>query len=113
MLAHDRIRLMHMLEAANEALLFVEQASRASLENDRKLVLALVKDVEIIGEAASKVGIETKALASEIPWDEIIVMRHRLVHDYFDVDLDIVWSTVQRDLPDLVKQLENALKKEP
>ena len=72
-------------------------------------VLAIVKAIEIIGEAASQVGPSIRAQLPNIPWPAIITMRHRLVHAYFDVNLDIVWSTVQDDLPELLAQLEPGL----
>lgn len=63
------------------------------------LTLALVKSIEIIGEATSKVTSETKAHYAQIPWPSIVAMRNRLIHAYFDVDLDRVWDTVTDDLP--------------
>jgi Protein of unknown function DUF86 len=67
------------------------------------------KDVEIIGEAASRVSAGTRLEWADIPWQDIVAMRHRLIHGYFDIDLDIVWSTVTDDLPPLAAQLERAL----
>ena len=68
--------------------------------------LAILKAVEIIGEAASQVSAETRKAHQEIPWSNIIGMRNRLVHGYFDVNLERVWETVQRDIPRLISQLE-------
>jgi len=101
----DLVRLRHMLDAAREALSFSSGKSRADLNSDRMLVLSLVKDIEIIGEAASKVSRDTRKL-SEIPWQDIIDMRNHLTHVYFDIDLDIVWDTILNDLPPLVEKLE-------
>ena len=105
----DRIRLQHMLDAANEALTFVRGRIRADLDNDRMLVLSLVRELEIIGEAASKVSVETQSQNTSIPWQDITGMRNRLIHAYFDVDLDTVWSTVTKDLPVLKTELEKIL----
>jgi uncharacterized protein with HEPN domain len=107
----DRVRLQHMLDAAREALSFVRGKTRGHLDQDRLLVLALVKAIEIIGEAAYQVSSETRSQIPEVPWEDIIGMRHRLVHAYFDIDLDILWSTVQNDLPPLIAVLESVLKK--
>ena len=63
------------------------------------LVLALIKCVIIIGEAANKVSNECKQELPRVPWVDIVGMRHRLIHGYFDINLDIVWSTVTRELP--------------
>ncbi|MBN1665271.1 MAG: DUF86 domain-containing protein [Deltaproteobacteria bacterium] len=105
----DLIRLRHMLDAAREAVEFVRYSRREDLDDDRKLTLSLVKDVEIIGEAAYKVAEDTRRTLPEIPWDDIIGMRHRLVHAYFDINLDILWKTVQVDLPPLVEILAVSL----
>lgn len=102
----DAIRLRHMLDAAHEAMGFVQGRTRADLQNDRMLVLSLVKDIEIIGEAAYQVSEITRNQLSGIPWDDIIGMRHRLVHAYFDINLDILWRTAQEDLPALIAALE-------
>ena len=69
-------------------------------------MLALVKDIEILGEAAYQVTPDTRGQAPRIPWDDIIGMRHRLVHAYFDIDLDILWKTAKEDLPPLITELE-------
>ena len=90
----DAIRLRHMLDAAREAIGFVAGHSRADLDRNRMLVLSLVKDIEIIGEAAYQVSQTARDQLPDIPWDDIIGMRHRLVHAYFDINLDILWRTV-------------------
>jgi uncharacterized protein with HEPN domain len=108
----DRIRLQHMLDAAREALSFAQGRTREDLDKDRLLVLGLVKAVEIIGEAAYQISEETRAQLPAVPWEDIIGMRHRLVHAYFDINLEILWRTVQEDLPPLVSTLESILAKE-
>ena len=105
----DRIRLQHMLDAANEALGFIQDKTRTDLDKDRKLVLSLVKVLEIIGEAAGKVSADVRVQNSTIPWQDISGMRNRLIHAYFDIDLDTVWSTVTKDLPFLKSELEKIL----
>ena len=105
----DEVRLRHMLDATEEALEFARGCRRRDLDQDRKLVLALVKDIEIVGEAAYQVSPDTRSQLPEIPWEDIIGMRHRLVHAYFDIDLDILWATVQGDLPGLVAALRKIL----
>lgn len=98
-----------MLEAAEEALRFAAGRPRADLDTDRMLVLAVIKCVEIVGEAASRVSQETIAAHPEIPWADIVGMRNRLVHVYFDVDADRVWDTLTDDLPFLVSTLGKLL----
>jgi uncharacterized protein with HEPN domain len=106
---HDKIRLQHMLDAIEEAIFFIKNKSRSSLEKDRMLVLALIKDVEIVGEAASRISKEAQNKISEIPWANIIGMRNRLIHAYFDINLDILWQTVRNDLPELAAKLKSVI----
>jgi uncharacterized protein with HEPN domain len=74
----------------------------SDVAGDRVLTLALIKCIEIIGEAASRVSHETQAAHPEIPWPDIVGMRNRLIHVYFDIDLDRVHDTITSDLPPLI-----------
>ena len=105
----DLTRLIHMLEAAQKINQYVQGETRDSLETDEKLALALVRLIEILGEAASKVSKERQAELTQIPWREVIGMRNRLVHAYFDIDYDIVWDTVTLNIPALMEALEDLL----
>ena len=109
----DEIRLRHMLDAAREATFFVRGSTRSDLNIDRKLALALVKNIEIVGEAATKITEFTRRRLPELPWEQIVGMRHRLVLDYSDINLDIVWKTTQEELPELIAVLESAISPEP
>ena len=102
----DEIRLRHMLDAAREAVSFTLGRTRSDLDTDRQLVLALVKDIEIVGEAGTRTTETTREQLPAIPWEEITGMRNRLVHAYFSINLDIVWQTVREDLPKLIALLE-------
>lgn len=108
----DLVRLRHMLDAAREAVTFVASKTAQDLASDRILSLALVKCIEIIGEAATKVTNETRATYPQIPWDDIVGMRHRLIHVYFDVDLERVSDTIALDLPPLIESLERIIEGE-
>ncbi len=108
----DVIRIQHMLAAVNDALQFSKGRSRKDLENDRIFALAIIKCIEIIGEAASKVSNESRDKYPDIPWLDIINMRNRMIHAYHDVNLDIVWATIIKDLPPLSKDLQNILTSE-
>jgi len=105
----DRVRLQHMLDAARSAVRAATGRKREELEEDDLLRDALVRRVGIIGEAANNVTSEARAAMPEIPWPEVVGIRHRVVHHYFAVDLDTIWSTIQRDLPLLIRSLEAAL----
>lgn len=98
-----------MLDAAREAIAFTEGRTRPDLDGDRILALALVKAIEIVGEAAATVGPRARDRHSNIPWEDIVGMRHRLVHAYFAIDMDRVWDTVIDDLPPLIEALESIL----
>ena len=100
-----------MLDAAREAAQFVAGRGRADLDRDR--MLALVKEIEIIGEAASKISGETRKRCAEVPWASITGMRNRLIHGYFSIDLDIVWQTATAELPPLAAALEKCLASNP
>ncbi|MFW6142396.1 MAG: DUF86 domain-containing protein [Candidatus Saliniplasma sp.] len=102
----DITRIKHMRDTAEEILELTEGLSRSDLEKDRKLSLALVHLFEILGEAASRISNDFQTEHPEIPWKYIIGMRNRLIHGYFDIDLDIVWSTVKKDIPPLIPKLK-------
>jgi uncharacterized protein with HEPN domain len=102
----DDARLRHMLDYSREAVLLASQRKRADLEADRLLQLALVRLVEIVGEAAGHVSSDTRQRCSQVPWPQISGMRNRLAHGYDFVDYDILWQTVTDDLPALVAALE-------
>lgn len=101
----DRARLAHMTAAVEEALRFAHGKRRADLDRDRKLALAIIKDIEIAGEAASRLSAAFRRAHAAIPWGLIVATRNRLIHGYFEVDFDIVWQTVRQDLPALLKAL--------
>lgn len=105
----DTIRLRHMLEAAEQAVAFVKDRDRSDLYTDCMLSFAVVRAIEIIGEAAGKVSPQGRAESPELPWPSIIAMRNRLIHAYFDIDLDRVWETVTDDLPQLIAALKEIL----
>ena len=102
----DRNRLRHMIDAARTAQRFLLGRQRSDLDTDDMLRFAVVRAIEIIGEAASRITPEGRASIVGIPWPAIIGMRNRLVHAYFDIDTDIVWVAVTREIPGLLAQLQ-------
>jgi uncharacterized protein with HEPN domain len=110
MTPEDFIRIRHMLDAVNETLAFASGKSREDLDDNRMLTLAIIKELEIIGEAASKLTSEFKNSQPNIPWADIVGMRNRLTHGYFDIDLDRVWDTVAEDLVWLSSELEKMVR---
>ena len=103
----DIVRLEHILDAAREAVGFAQGQSRQALDADRKLSLAIIHLLEIVGEAAGGISQEFREMHPTVGWHKMIGMRNRLIHGYFDVNLDIVWNTVIKDLPELIKQVES------
>lgn len=103
-------RLGHMRDAATEAMTFMANRSKTNLENDRMLLLAVVKDLEIIGEAARNVSADCRDRHPQLPWVDMISMRNRLTHAYFGIDLDIVWDTVTNDLSVLIAELDRIIQ---
>ena len=108
--ANDEIRMRHMLDAAHTAMRLAQGRTRLDLDEDEGLILSLTKAVEMIGEAARHVSEPARGEMPAIPWTQIIAMRHRLVHAYFDIDPEVLWQTVRRDLPSLIAQLEPLLR---
>src|SRR5713226_3828107 len=90
-----------MLDASRQAIAFVQGRRRNDLDTDLQLTLALTRLVEIVGEAAKNVSDEERQRHPEVPWRAIAGTRDRLVHAYFDVDLDQLWQIVAVDLPAL------------
>jgi uncharacterized protein with HEPN domain len=101
----DRVRILHMLEAAEAVADFIAGRDRAALDHDRMLPFALVRAIEVLGEAAPKVSAETRRGSSGVPWGGITAMRNRLVHAYFEIDRDILWRTAVEEIPLVSAQL--------
>jgi uncharacterized protein with HEPN domain len=102
----DWVRLRHMLDASREAAAFAFGKDRENSSPIRVLMLAAVRCIEIIGEAASKIGPDVRSQYPRIPWVDIVGMRNRLIHAYFDIDVDRVCDTLIDDLPRLIRDLE-------
>jgi uncharacterized protein with HEPN domain len=105
----DLTRLRHMLDAAQEAVELAGGLSEEQLGQERTVSLAVVRLLEVVGEAASRVSAETRRELSNVPWGEVVGMRNQMIHAYMDVDLAIVADTVRDDLPALIDALREAL----
>ena len=102
----DRVRLQHMLDAAKHAVTFAQGRTRSDLDADPMFARAVLHAVQEIGEAASRVSDDGRARVPDVPWTKIVGMRHRLVHVYWGVNLNLVWEVVIRDLPELMRAIE-------
>lgn len=109
MLKPDGVRLRHMCDAARLAIKLSYGKRREDLDTDPGLALSLIRCLEIFGEAASRVSPEARSRLPEIPFEKAVGMRNRLIHAYFDVDLEIVWVTITEDLPSVLPYLEAAV----
>ena len=110
-MAEYKIRafLQDILEAANRIMIYTEQMTYDAFLADLKTQDAVVRNLEIIGEATKQIPDEFRQHALHIPWKSIARMRDKLIHQYFGVNLDIVWNVVQDDLSELVEAVENIL----
>ena len=105
----DPLRMRHMLDAAEKIAAFTRGLSAMDFHSDEKLQLAVVRLLEIAGEAANGLSDGLKADHPEIPWGQMTATRNRLIHGYFDVDLDVVWKIAVEDIPVLVDRLRAIL----
>ena len=102
----DSARIAHILEAAQDVKNFIQGKDRSSLETEKMLLYAIVRAIEIIGEASSKISSETRSQYPDLPWRDAIGMRNQLIHAYINVDLDIVWKTATVAIPRFIEELK-------
>ena len=102
----DRVYIGHMLDTATKAAGKAQGKTRQQYDADEDLRIVLTHLIQTIGEAASRVSAPMRAAHPQVPWKQIIAIRHRLVHDYLHVDYDVLWEVVTRDLPPLIAALE-------
>ena len=105
------VAILHMRDHAREAIELTQDRTRADLDSDRLLNLALVRLVEVIGEAATRVPPEIRNRYPDVPWRHTTRLRNLLIHGYDIVDFDILWRIVRNNLPPLLEQLEAILAK--
>ncbi len=106
----DKEYLLDILEAAKLAFAYVDKKSREEFFNDTQCQDAVIRRLEIIGEASRRISEETRASFPDLPWSDMVGMRNVIIHEYDDVDLVIVWETVNNDLPPLIDALEKILQ---
>lgn len=103
------IYLKDILDSIIKGLSFIKDMNYEDFENDDKTQYALIRCIEIIGEASKKIPAKFKNEHYEIPWREISGMRDKLIHDYFGVNVEVIWETAKKDLPDLKNKLQNII----
>jgi uncharacterized protein with HEPN domain len=102
----DLLYLGHMLDTCQTILTKLQGKDRTDFDEDDNLRLAVAHLLQMVGESARRLSVDTQLNHPEIPWELIVGMRHKIVHDYMDVDFDIVWESATRDVPILKAQLE-------
>ena len=98
----DAVHLLDIVDSARKITTYIEGVTRDDFLQDTRLQDSIVRRLEIIGEAAGRVSTEFRQKHPNIPWGAIRGMRNRMIHRYDDIDMDIVWETVQRDVPRLI-----------
>jgi len=106
----DRVRLLHILESAGLISEWVQDAEKEEFFADKKLQEAVIRRLEVIGEAVKNLSDQLKQKHPEVPWREISGMRDILIHEYFEVDLEEVWETAKNDVPEVVKKISVILQ---
>lgn len=109
MLNRDYVRFQHMLDASKAAVIHLLNKNRTDLDNDRLLLNGVVRELEILGEAASQISQTVRLQFPVLPWKEMIGLRNRLIHAYFDVNNQAIWLVIKESLPPLILQLEEIL----
>ena len=105
-----RVFLIHILENAALAQVNLKDFDFDRFIKNKAIQDAVVREIEIIGEATKNLPLEFKDRHPEIPWQKIAGMRNKIVHNYFDIDFKVVWNTVKEDLPELEKQIKRLIK---
>src|SRR4030067_2120836 len=110
---NDKAYLSHIADAMSDIKRFMKNVTKEEFLENREKQYAVLRALEIIGEATKNVSKEMKAENTEVNWNDIAGMRDRLIHQYFGVNLDLVWATVKKNLPELENQISKMLRKTP
>ena len=111
-MSRDSAYLLDIFKAAKLALNYLEGKTKEEFFKDTQCQDAVIRRLEIIGEATGRVSVATTTKFQNLPWKKMVSMRNIMIHEYEDVDLGIVWDTVQNDLPPLITSLEPLIPKE-
>ena len=104
-----RFRLEDINDASDSILEYVENLDYAAWVRDKKTIDAVIRNLEVIGEAATHVPNDIQEQYTDIPWYQMKAMRNILIHEYFGVDKDVLWRTIQEDIPPLKRKIQNML----
>lgn len=107
----DSIYLKHIIDAIKRIMEYTHNIKHSDFVENHLVQDAVIRQIEIIGEAGKRLSSDTKDADQSIPWKDVIGMRNKLIHDYFGVDIDAVWNTVEKDIPFLQTKIENLLSR--
>jgi len=105
----DKVYLSHILGAIEQIEIYLSGTDYDSLKADNMLLDAVARELEIIGEAANNISEEFRKAHKNVPWHKAIGLRNKIIHEYFGLDLKILWETCRKDLPKFKKQVEDVL----
>ncbi|MBI2252692.1 MAG: DUF86 domain-containing protein [Armatimonadetes bacterium] len=108
----DLVYLKHIFDAINQIEEYVENIEYERFSTNRMIQDAVIREIEIIGEATKRLSMEIREKYSDIPWKKVTGMRDKLIHDYFGIDFDAVWGTATKDVSDLKKRIKKAIDME-
>ena len=107
----DAVYLHHILDAITRTEEYLKDATKLQFFESGLLHDAVIRQLEIVGEASRNVSEEFQEKYSEIPWGQIVAMRNRIIHEYFNINLEVAWDIVREDLPVLKQQVQKILSK--
>lgn len=105
-----KLYLLDIIDACERISSYTKGKTEKEFAEDQKTVDAVIRNIEVIGEAASKVPQEVRKRIPDVPWNEVVAMRNKVIHEYFDVNIPIVWKTVKNDIPKLKKAISKVVK---
>ena len=105
-----KLYLLDIESSCRKIIRYTKHIDHVSFANNQMLIDAVIRNLEIIGEAVNKVPPSIKQETKEIPWKDIVGLRNKVIHEYFEVDIPVIWKTVKEDIPLLAKQVKKVLK---
>ena len=102
--------LRDIFDSINDIADFIKSMNFEEFKRDKKTIYAVVRSIEVIGEATKKIPRALRGKHRDIPWKKMAGMRDRLIHEYFGIDVEILWKTAKEDIPSLKQSIQNILE---
>lgn len=106
----NKVYLLDIKRSCLKILKYIKNKTKSDFAKDHMLSDAVEKNLLVIGEASTKISIDFKKENSEVDWKSIVGIRNKIIHEYFDINIDTIWLTVTKDIPVLKKQINQILK---